>query len=175
MFIHIVNSSFINPYISSIWWQRHIVNFCISDILLWNFKDCHWFCCTESKANLRDLIAVTGLVFSLKIGFKSLIFGPMWPGNLMEDLKKNNSAPLLCQALYIISKPSVNSNWSYSSETLNWVKIGDFFLSPVTSKFHGLPWETTGHIFSVTSSFVLHLIAIYQFKMGLQSRNTKFG
>ena len=42
----------------------------------------------NNKANLRDLIAATGLVFLLIIGFKSLIFGPMWPGNLMEDLKK---------------------------------------------------------------------------------------
>ena len=41
-----------------------------------------------NKANLRDLIAATVLVFLLKIGFKSLIFGPMWPGNLMEDFKK---------------------------------------------------------------------------------------
>ena len=41
-----------------------------------------------NKANLRDLIAATGLVFLLKIGFKSLIFVSMWPGDLMEDLKK---------------------------------------------------------------------------------------
>ena len=46
---------------------------------------------TRNKANLRDLIAATGLVFLLKIGFKSLIFGPMWPGNLMEDLKKTKT------------------------------------------------------------------------------------
>ena len=36
----------------------------------------------------EGLIAATGLVFLLKIGFKSLIFGPMWPDKLMEDLKK---------------------------------------------------------------------------------------
>ena len=41
-----------------------------------------------NKANLRDLITATGLVFLLKIGFKLLSFGPMWPRNLMEDLKK---------------------------------------------------------------------------------------
>ena len=48
-----------------------------------------------NEANLRDLIAATGLVFLLKIGFKSLIFGPMWPGNLMEDLKKKTIGHLL--------------------------------------------------------------------------------
>ena len=47
-----------------------------------------------NKANLRALIAATGLVFLLKIGFKSLIFGPMWTGNLMEDLKNNRAPPL---------------------------------------------------------------------------------
>ena len=41
-----------------------------------------------NEANLRDLVAATGLVFLLKIGFNTLIFGPMWPGNLVEDLKK---------------------------------------------------------------------------------------
>ena len=55
-----------------------------------------------------------------------------------------------------------------------WVKIGDF-LSPVTSKFDRWPWETLGHIFSATSSFVLHYIASYQFKMELQSGNAQFG
>ena len=48
-------------------------------------------------------------------------------------------------------------------------------LSPVTSKFDGWPWKTIGHIFSATSSFVLHFIAIYQFKMELQSGKAKFG
>ena len=33
----------------------------------------------DNKANLRNLIAATGQVFLLKIGFKSLIFGFMWP------------------------------------------------------------------------------------------------
>ena len=50
-----------------------------------------------------------------------------------------------------------------------WVKIDDF-LSPVTSKFDRWHWKTTA-----TSSFVLHFIAIYQFKMELQSGNAKFG
>ena len=75
---------------------------------------------TKNKANLRDLIAATGLVFLFKIGFKSLIFGPMWPGNLMEDLKKQQgTSSILCPALCVISKPSANSNWSYSLEMLN--------------------------------------------------------
>ena len=38
----------------------------------------------------------------------------------MEDpIKQWGTSSILCQALCIISKPSVNSNWSYSPETLN--------------------------------------------------------
>ena len=100
----------------------------------------------KNNANLRDLIAATGQVFLHKIGLKSLIFWPMWPGNLMEE------------------------NWSYSPETPNWVKIGDF-VSPVMSKFDRWPWHTIGHLFYATSSFVHHFIAIREFKLELQSRN----
>ena len=40
-----------------------------------------------NKANLRDLIAATGLVMLLKIGLKYLISQPVWP-SLMDDLEK---------------------------------------------------------------------------------------
>ena len=128
----------------------------------------------EDKANLRDLIAATGLVFLLKILFKSLIFGPMWPGNLMEDLKNNRAPPLY----YVKLCASFQSHrWIQTGVTVRkrsiWVKIGDF-LSSVTSKFDGWPWKTIGYIFSATSSFVHHFIAIYQFKTELQSGNAKF-
>ena len=49
----------------------------------------------------------------------------------------------------------MNSNWSYSLERSNWVKIVNF-LSCVTLKFDGWPWKTTGHLFYTTSSFVHH-------------------
>ena len=129
----------------------------------------------HNKANLRDLTAATGLVFLLKIGFRSLIFGPMWPGNLMEDLKNNRAPPLH----YVKLCASFQSHqWIQTGVTVwkrsIWVRIGDF-LSPVTSKFDGWPWKSIGHIFYATLSFVLHFIAIYQFKMELQSRNAKFG
>ena len=47
-------------------------------------------------------------------------FCSMWPRNLTDDLKKQKgTSSVLLQALCIISKPSVNSNWSYSLETSN--------------------------------------------------------
>ena len=55
-----------------------------------------------------------------QIRFKLPIFQPVWPWNLMDDLEKlNGISSTLHQALYIISNPSVNSNWSYCPETLN--------------------------------------------------------
>ena len=55
-----------------------------------------------------------------QIGFKSSIFLPVWPWNLMDDLEKlQGTSSRLHQALCIILNPSVNSNWSYCPETLN--------------------------------------------------------
>ena len=54
------------------------------------------------------------------------------------------------------------------------VKIDDF-LSHVTLKFDGWPWKTIGQLFQATSNFVHHFIAIGQFKLELQSGNTKYG
>ena len=129
----------------------------------------------KNKANLRDLIAATGLVFLLKVWFKSLIFGPMWPGNLMEDLKNNSAPPLYYVKLYAWFQ---SHWWIRTGVTVRkhsiWVKIGDFFV-PCDLKIWRMTLKTTGHIFSVTSSFMHHFIAIYQFKMELQSENDKFG
>ena len=45
---------------------------------------------------------------------------PVWPWNLTADTEKEyGTSSILHQALYIISKPWVNSNWSYSPETRN--------------------------------------------------------
>ena len=71
-------------------------------------------------------------------------------------------------------KPLVNSNWSYSPETLNSGK-NRHFLSCVTLKFDRWPWKTIGHLSWATSSFVHHFIAISQFKLGLWSRNAWIG
>ena len=54
-----------------------------------------------------------------------------------------------------------------------WVQIGNF-LSCVTLKFDGWPWKTVGHLFYATLSYMLHFIAISEFKLELQSGNTQF-
>ena len=81
---------------------------------------------------------------------------------------------MLLQALCIISWPLVNSNWSYSPETPNLGQNRRFF-SHVTLKFDGWPWKPIRHLFFATSSFVHHFVAIGDFKLKLQSRNTQSG
>ena len=49
------------------------------------------------------------------------------------------------------------------------------FSSCVTLKFDGWPWKTIGQLLYATSSFMHHLIAISEFKLKLQSGNSKFG
>ena len=47
-----------------------------------------------------------------QILFKSSIFWPVWPWNMMHDLEKQwGTSSVQHQALCVISKPSVNSYW----------------------------------------------------------------
>ena len=68
----------------------------------------------------------------------------------------------------------MNSNWSYSLETVNCGQNWRF-LPSVSFIFDRWPWKTIGHLFYATSGFVHHLIAIGEFKLELQSGNTQFG
>ena len=106
---------------------------------------------------------------------KSAYFLPVWHWNLMDDLEKQDDTSfILHQALCIISKRCMNSNWSYSPETLNSVQKRRL-LSRETLKFDRWPWKTIGHLFNIASSFVHHFIAIREFKLELQSGNVQFG
>ena len=68
----------------------------------------------------------------------------------MDDLTiQAGTSSKLCQALCFISKPRVNSNWSYR------VEIGDCF-APFNLKFDGWHWKTIMHLFYTTSSFHSH-------------------
>ena len=64
-----------------------------------------------------------------QFGSKFVIFCPVWPWNLMDDPEKQQStSSILHQPLCIISNPSVNSNGSYSLETLNLGQNQQFFV-----------------------------------------------
>ena len=88
---------------------------------------------------------------------------------------ENNRAPLL---YYIKLCASFQIHrWIQIGVTVRkrsiWVKIGNF-LSRVTLKFDGWPWNTKGHLFYVASSFVHHFTAISEFELELQSGNAQF-
>ena len=132
-------------------------------------------CYEQNKANLRDLIAATGIVILLKLDSNRRFFSPCDLAVLRMTLK-NNRAPLPC---YYKLCASFRSHWWIQTgvtvwKLLIWVKINDFF-SRVTLQFDGWPWKIIGHLFHATSSFVHHFVAIGEFKMELQSGNAQFG
>ena len=127
-----------------------------------------------NKANLRDLIAATGLVILVKFDPNHRFFVPCDLETWWMTLE-NNRAPLL---YYIKLCLSFQIHWWIETEVTvrkhsMRVKIGDI-LSFVTLKFDGWPWKTIGHLFCVASSFVHHFKAISEFKLELQSGNARF-
>ena len=133
-------------------------------------RDSHY-----NKANLRDLIAATGLVILLILDLNHWFFSP-YDLEIWWITPKNNRAPLL---YYFKLFASFRSHWWIQTgvtvqKRLIWVKI-DAFLSRVTLKFDGWPSKTREHLFYATSSFVQHFIAIDEFKLELQSGNALFG
>ena len=128
-----------------------------------------------NKANLRDLIAATGLVILLKLDSNRRFFSPcdleIWWMTL-----KNYRAPVLHYIKLCVSFQI--HRWIQTGVTVRkrsiQVKIGNFW-SHVTLKFYRWPWKTIGHLFYATLSFVHHFKAIGKFKLKLQSGNAQFG
>ena len=128
----------------------------------------------KNKANLRDLMAVTGLVISNWIqifNFSARVTVKFngWP-------RKTNRALLI---YYVKLCASFQIHWWIQTgftvqKHSIWVEIGDM-LSRVNLKFYGWPWKTIGHLFYATSSFVQHFVAISEFKLELQSGNAQSG
>ena len=124
----------------------------------------------NNKANLRDLIAATGLAISNWIQIFN--FPPVWLWNLMDD----NRALLLhyvklCASFQIYWW--IQTGFTVQQRSIR-VEIGDI-LSHVTLKFDGWPWKTIGHLFYTTPSFVHHFKAIGEAKPELQSGNAQVG
>ena len=102
-----------------------------------------------------------------QIGFKSSIFQPVWPWNLMDD-PKNKRAPLLC---YFKLFASFCSHWWIQTgftvwKRLIWVKIDDFFSrvtlnnSPEGYELwhpHNWPVTTTNHLPQHLANYLGHL------------------
>ena len=103
----------------------------------------------HNKANLRDLIAATGLVILLKIRFKSSICSPC-NLEIWRMTSKNHRSPLLYYIKHCASFQSYRwiQTWVTVRKCSFWVKICDF-LSCVTLKFDGWPWKSIGHHSSI--------------------------
>ena len=126
-----------------------------------------------NKSNLRDLIAATGLAILLKLDLNRRLFCPKFR-NSMDDLKtKYGTTSILRQALYITSKLSVNSNWSYSPEK---TQFGSKFATfvPIDLKPCRMTLKNNGAPILCHSNFVHHCIDSSQFKLDLQSGNQWF-
>ena len=108
-------------------------------------------------------------------GFKSSIFQPVWPWDSMDDLlKQYGTSSILRQALCIISKPSVNLNWSNILETLNSGQNRRFF---VTCDLE-IWWMTLKNNRAPLQYYVkpcASIKAMGEFKLELQSGNAQFG
>ena len=93
----------------------------------WKFRYTSWL--TQNKANLRDLIAATGLVILLKLDLNRRFFSP-YDLEIWWMTPKNNRAPLLC---YFKLFASFRSHWWIQTgvtvrKRLIWAKI-DVFLA----------------------------------------------
>ena len=123
-------------------------------------------CHEYNKANLRDLIAVTGLVILLKIVSKLSIFWPLI----------NNRAHLL---YYIKLCASFQSHqWIQTGVTVwkcsIWSKISDFFVL-CDLKMWWMTLENNRAPLLCYFKLVHHFMAICEFKLELQSGNAQFG
>ena len=100
-----------------------------------------------------------------QLGSKSAIFCLAWLWNLTDDLEKNR-APLLSKINLCASFHS--DQWILTRVAVRklplWVK-NQWFFSRVTLKLDGWPWNTIGHHFCATSSFVHHFVAIVELKL----------
>ena len=90
-------------------------------------------------------------------------------------LENNRASPLCC---FKLGATFHSHWWIQTGVTVRkrpiWVKFEEF-LSRVTLKFGGWPWNTIGHLFNATSSFVHHFGAIGDSKLEIQSGNAQFG
>ena len=129
-------------------------------------------CYPKLYASFRShrLIQTGGTLRKHWFGLKSAIFCCVWPYNLKHDLEK------IRHLFY--ATPSYVHHFIAISEFKLELQPGNAqtgqngrFLSNVTLKFDGWHWETIGHLFYATLSFVHHFIDINEFKLELQSRN----
>ena len=126
---------------------------------------------TWNKANLRDLIAATGLVISNWI--QNVDFSALVTLKFDRWHRKTTGHFLYTTSSLVHHFKSIGEFGTARKRSIR-VKIG-YILSRVTLKFDGWPWKTIGHLFYTTSSFVHHFKSIGEVKLESQSGNAQFG
>ena len=129
----------------------------------------------ETKANLRDLIAATGLVILLKldriINFSARVTSKFigWPRKIIGHLFYTTSR-------FVHNFKSISEfKLELQSGNAQFRSKSTIFFSRVTLQFDVWPWNTIEHLFYATSICVHHFVAIDEFKLVLQSGNAQFG
>ena len=127
----------------------------------------------HNKANLSDLIAVTGLVISnciqiVDFSARGTMKFDGWPRKIIGHFFLHYVK--LCASFQI-------HQWIKTGVTVRKrsIRVEIDILSHVTLKFDEWPWKTIGHLFYTTSSFVHHFKSIGEVKLELQSGNAQFG
>ena len=128
-----------------------------------------------NKANLRDLIAATGLVILLKLDSNHRFFSPC-DLEIWWITPKDNRTPVL---YYFKLFASLRSHWWVQTgvtvwKHLIWVKIDDF-VQPCDLAVWRMTLKNKEDLCYATSSLVHHSVAIGEFKLELQFRNAYFG
>ena len=134
---------------------------------------------TLNKANLRDLIAATGLVILLKLDSNHRFFSHVtlkfdwWPRKIIGHLFYITSSfvhhlkPLREFELQLLSR-----NAQFGSKSTILCPVWPWNSMDEVEK---QGWKTIGILFYVPLSFVHHFKAIGEFKLKLQFGNAKFG
>ena len=131
-------------------------------------------CFLINKANLRNLIAATGLIILFKVDSNRRFSSPC---DLEMWWMTSKKTALLLYYIKLCASFQIHRRIETGvtvRKHLIWVKIDDF-LSRVTLKFDRWPSPPIGHLFYAPSSFVHHNIAIDEVKLELQSGKLKLG
>ena len=130
--------------------------------------------CEKNKANLRDLIAATGLVISnwiQTVNFSARVTLKFdgWPRQIIGHFFYTMSS-------FVHHFKSIGE---FKLELQSWnTQFGSkskIFFSRMTLKIDRWPWKTIGHLLYATSSFVHHFKAMGEIKLELQCGNIQFG
>ena len=131
-----------------------------------------------NKANLRDLIAATGLVISnwiqiVNFSARVTVKFDGWPRKTIGHFYYTTSSFVHhFKSIGEFKLDLQSRNARFGSKLVICYPVWPFMKCV---KFYGCPWKTIGHLFYATSSFVQHFVAIGELKLELQSGTPNLG